>query len=175
MNPLIRFDRRVTFWLQSWPSVLHPYMLAITLLGSLGCVVLVSLVIAVVAYSKHYLRLSLAFVAILPSEALNALLKVLFNRMRPHTQFAQNMLIHTKSFPSGHAFGSFVLYGLLAYLCFTRLPHNWQWVATITLASLIVLIGISRVYLGAHYFFDVIGGWVLGAVILTIIIRVAKI
>ena len=175
MNSIIRFDRYITFWFQSWPASLYPYMIVITQLGNVGWVIGVSLVIAITAYKKRQVQLALAFSTVLPGEGLNAILKTLFKRLRPQTQFAQDMLIHTKSFPSGHAFGSMLLYGLLAYLAFTRLSHGWNWFACSTLMLLIVLIGISRIYLGAHYFFDVLSGWILGAVILIVVIKVTRI
>ena len=175
MNSLIRLDNKITFALQRWPAALHPYMLAITQLGSVGVVMLASLVIAIVAYSKHRMRLAVAFAAVLPAEVFNAGLKVLFDRARPSTQYAADMFLHTKSFPSGHAFGSLVFYGLLAYLAATRLPHGWNIIVPIGLAVLVVLIGISRVYLGAHYSLDVLGGWIVGAIILVLIIKFTKI
>ena len=175
MNPIIRLDHRLTFWLQSWPTSLHPLMIAITQLGSVGLIVSLSVVIAVLAFAKHHSRLMWAFAAVLPGEAFNALLKLGFNRARPHTQYAQDMFLRTKSFPSGHAFGSMLFYGLLAYLAFTRLPQGWNYLVSALFVILIFLIGVSRVYLGAHYSLDVIGGWVIGAIVLFIIIKLTKI
>lgn len=175
MNSIIRIDRRISLWFQNWPTALHPFMLAITSIGSVTWVVCATLIIGIIAFAKHQSRLAIAFLVIIPSEVLNALLKMVFNRMRPETQFAQDMLLHTKSFPSGHAFGSMMFYGLLAYLAFTRLPHGWNWAVSAALAVLILLIGISRVYLGAHYFLDVIAGWIFGFVMITLVIKLTKI
>lgn len=175
MNSLIRFDRRASLWFQGWPAELHPYMLAITQVGGVAFVVTVSIAIAVVAYTKHHTRLAIAFLAVFPGELLNATLKLLFNRVRPDTLYAHSLVLHTKSFPSGHAFGSMMLYGMLAYLAYTRLPHGWNWFVASVFGLLIVLIGISRIYLGAHYFLDVIAGWGLGFVILLITIKLTKI
>lgn len=175
MNSLIQLDNKVTFWFQSWPAALHPYMLFITALGGVAWVLSLSLVLAAVSYAKHKTRYAWAFLAVIPGEALNGLLKILFNRVRPDTLYANSMLLHTKSFPSGHAFGSMMLYGLIAYLAFTHLPREWNLVASLSMILLIILIGISRVYLGAHYSLDVLGGWVLGAVILLIVIKLTKI
>ena len=175
MTAILRLDHKITFSLQRWPAALHPYMFAITQLGSVGLVASVSLVMAIVLYTKHRLRLAAAFAAILPAELFNAGLKLLFDRARPNTQFAADMFLHTKSFPSGHAFGSMVFYGLLAYLAATRLPHGWNIAVPIALGVFIVLIGISRVYLGAHFALDVLGGWVIGAIVLFVIIKLTKV
>ncbi len=104
---------------------------------------------------------------------LSALLKLLIRRVRPET--AATLGLHTYSFPSGHAFGSMLVLGLLGYLAKTRLPQPFDWIALAILALFILCIGISRVYLGAHYPTDVLAGWVLGAAILIIVIRLAAI
>lgn len=174
MPVLTNIDHKITFELQRWPAVLHPYMLAVTQLGNVGFVIVASLIIATIAYARHRLGLAIAFACIVPAEFFNAGLKLLFDRARPNTEYAQAMVLHTTSFPSGHAFGSMVFYGLLAYLAFTRLPQALNMFVGFGLVALIVLIGISRIYLGAHYTFDVLGGWVVGAVVLAIIIKFTK-
>lgn len=62
--------------------------------------------------------------------------------------------------PSGHAQSAVVLWGGLT--AWARRP--WVWVAAVALAG---LIGLSRIYLGMHFPTDVIGGWMVGAAILT--------
>lgn len=175
MNRIIQLDQKITLWFQRLPAGLHPYMFAITQLGSVALVIVASGALAFYAYTRHRLRLAYAFAAVIPAEFLNAGLKLLFDRSRPKTQFAHDMFLHTKSFPSGHAFGSFVFYGLLAYLAYSHLPHGWNRAIPVALGVLIVLIGASRVYLGAHYTLDVLGGWMVASVALFLIIRLARI
>ena len=69
--------------------------------------------------------------------------------------------------------GSFVTYGFLAYLL-TRVPHAGfpRRTAVAVLAGLVLLIGFSRIYLGAHYVSDVLGGYAAAAVWLTFCILV---
>ena len=145
-------------------------MLAVTQLGNVALIMAASGAIAVYAYSKHRMRIAYAFAAIIPAEFFNAGLKLLFDRARPKTQFARDIILDTKSFPSGHAFGSLVFYGLLAYLAYTYLPPGWNRAVPLGLGVLILLIGVSRVYLGAHYALDVLAGWVFAAVVLFLII-----
>lgn len=79
---------------------------------------------------------------------------------RPRPEFAN---IDGYSFPSGHAFGSATIYGLLALLVlriWRTSPWRWLWAALIWL--LILLIGLSRIMLGVHYFSDVLAGLGLG-------------
>ena len=98
------------------------------------------------------------------SAVLNQLLKGLFARPRPY--FEHPLLIETSySFPSGHAMGSFVLYGMLAYFAVLALK-TWRARTAVVFgaALLVLLIGLSRMYLGVHYFSDVVAGFAAGGV-----------
>lgn len=99
------------------------------------------------------------------------ILKDLTKRIRPDTPYVENMLLKTYSFPSGHAYASLITYGLLAFITWRFVRSSWRWPVTIGLIVLILLVGISRIYLGAHFPSDIIGGWILGAMILFFITR----
>ncbi|MEP6912793.1 MAG: phosphatase PAP2 family protein, partial [bacterium] len=87
---------------------------------------------------------------------LNAVLKIAFNRHRPSFNDSVGHLA-SYSFPSGHTMAATVLYGALAAFAIHQLK-DWRWrVLSVLLASLmIILIGFSRIYLGAHYLSDVL-------------------
>ena len=69
------------------------------------------------------------------------------------------------SFPSGHATMSFYAYGLLNYLAFRFLPLSFRhyWLLTFITIILVILICLSRLFLGVHYPSDLIGGFFLGS------------
>jgi undecaprenyl-diphosphatase len=93
---------------------------------------------------------------------LNIALKHMFHRQRP---VLENPLVTLSSygFPSGHTMGATIFYGVLA-LIVTYWMRSWsRRVLTGCLAAFVIgLIGTSRIYLGAHYFTDVIGAVAVG-------------
>jgi membrane-associated phospholipid phosphatase len=72
------------------------------------------------------------------------------------------------SFPSGHAIASVVVYGFVAYLLLLVLKRPSQRVLVIAgFLTMVIAIGFSRIYIGAHYFSDVLAGYVVGVAWLT--------
>lgn len=169
-----RFDASLNGLIGSWPSSLKPFFLIITSLGDPIATIAVGIVVAAYGFVQANLRLVLAGVTVWATLAVGAILKLLFGRARPFTEYVQNMHFPTHSFPSGHATGATVAYGLLAYLAWHMLPQPWNYIAVAVLILLIILVGISRVYLGAHFPSDVVAGWMLGALGLLIIICVIR-
>jgi len=76
-------------------------------------------------------------------------------------------------FPAGHALRATVLYGLAAF-CVARLAHDHRQgqVAYLVAAVIIGAISATRIYLGAHYPMDVLGGWIAGASLLAILVAI---
>ncbi len=105
---------------------------------------------------------------------LNAILKFTYQRPRPDYL----PLIHetSSSFPSGHSMNSFVFFAAFSYFIL-RETKNTKLTVIISILStiIIILIGISRIYLGAHYPSDVIGGFIAGFLLFTSAILFEKI
>ena len=99
-------------------------------------------------------------------------LKLAVNRPRPTPDLVRVFQAEPgNSFPSGHAFLAIVFWGLLAYFAFTRLQRRSLRVLTLSgFLMIILLIGASRVYLGTHWPSDVLGGYVVGALLLTALV-----
>lgn len=170
-NTVKRFDESITAWVAAtFGQSARPFFEFMTMLGDPLSVALVTVgVIASGIYASN-VRLALSGVVIPVTVLVGAILKMTFERARPLTEYAMNMKLQTFSFPSGHSSGSMIAYGLLAYIAYVKLPAPWNYVATALLAVVPILVGISRVYLGAHFPSDVIAGWLLGLAALCVII-----
>jgi membrane protein DedA with SNARE-associated domain/membrane-associated phospholipid phosphatase len=140
-------------------------MRAVTTLGSTR--VLLAVVIAAALlwwFRSHSLRPALVLTAAYAGAvALSDALRLLVDRPRPP---AAQMVGHFagSAFPSGHAAQSIAVYGVLAALL-AGSGASWttkvmSWSAAFALAA---IIGVSRIYLGAHWLTDVLAGWALGA------------
>lgn len=161
-----RLDKAIITRVKRLPAGLKPLMVSASLVGQ---PVVMGAVIAVVAFVArrydvpHIVPAALyAIIGILVSNVL----KLILRRSRPDTYIP--FLRHSYSFPSGHAMGSMIVLGLLAWLSAAHLGVVGA-VAALTCLLLIGLIGLSRVYLGAHYPTDVLGGWALGLVAIVIV------
>jgi undecaprenyl-diphosphatase len=110
----------------------------------------------------------LMMVTLLGSNAL----KLILQRTRPDTYIPR--LYHSYSFPSGHAFATIAVLGMIAWLCWRHLAAPWGLIVAFICAAIVALVGVSRVYLGAHYPTDVLGGWLLGGIVLTGVIIWAR-
>jgi membrane-associated phospholipid phosphatase len=101
------------------------------------------------------------------SNYLNSIVKLLFSAPRPYWVSAQVQPLSVESsfgIPSGHAQNSAALWGIMA----ARVNKPWAWIAALVLA---LLIGFSRLYLGMHFFQDVIVGWIIGYILLFLFIK----
>lgn len=151
-------DFEVARWFHAHRNpVLTKFMLFISDIHSVLGIILWSMLTALIFIWKKdwYWLLGLA-VSVGGGMLVNVLVKYAFHRARP--SFDEPLLtLMTYSFPSGHTAGSMLFYGVLtAYLvCHVRF---WRWqIPIVTIAVLmVVIVGISRMYLGVHYLSDVL-------------------
>lgn len=138
---------------------------AATSLGSTaGLGALVGVVVAILLVRKERASAVFVIVTAVAGALLNLGLKMIFARARPDLTLALTSSRYY-SFPSGHAMGSCITLGAVAYIA---LRQHWSWgVKSVCLAAaltMVALVGLSRVYLGVHWASDIAGGWSAGAV-----------
>lgn len=160
---------------QRLPNWARPLMVTFTFVGE--PLVLLSIIAVFSIYMFIAKQILLVRVGAITALLLlvSPLLKIIFQRSRPEVIFASINQPKSYSFPSGHAYMSMLVLGLLAYLAITRLHQPWGIIIAILLAVFILGIGLSRIYLGVHYASDVLAGWVIAAVVLICLIKLSGI
>ncbi len=167
------FDSSVGKFISSLPEWVHGPMLLLTYLGQPIITIGISSLVIGLGYGRNSPTLTMAGVVALGTIILGSLLKLILRRDRPLTEYVEHMFLDTFSFPSGHAAGTVPTFGLVAYLIWT-LNQPWSIPAVIVIAIVTLLIGISRIYLGAHYASDVVGGWLVGIAGLLVIVCIVQ-
>lgn len=171
-DALTLLDVRLAQWLHHHASAgVTRFMLAVSYLHGVAGIFLWSCALGCY-FLRHrlwYWLLSLT-VAVGGGALLNTAMKLAFHRARPTFDDPLVTLL-TYSFPSGHTAGTTAFYGVLACYLYSRTKQRSAR-ALIALAAflLVVLVGASRMYLGAHYFSDVLGAAAEGAAWLTLTI-----
>jgi len=111
--------------------------------------------VLVLGVLRRYREAVFAAVALGGSALLNIGAKLVFARDRP-SLWESIAPETTYSFPSGHAMGSMTLACVLVMLAWHT---RWRWPVLAVMAPFVVLVGLSRVYLGVHYPSDILAGW----------------
>lgn len=134
--------------------------------------VLVSIILLCFAFIKNKIFPTLMSLNLMFIVLINLVLKTLVSRPRPDYG-----LIYEGgySFPSGHSMVSMAFYGFIMYLVYYYVKDKKKKFFYLTLLfMLILIIGISRVYLGVHYGSDVVGGFFISASYLLMYISFVK-
>jgi undecaprenyl-diphosphatase len=141
----------------------------LTFLGNGATIIPLGIAALVVAGFAKRGTEGIYLMASLISLPLNVILKNIFDRKRPGEEHVR---VYPGprwgfSYPSGHSMGTAAFYGFLAFLVWLHLGSS---PARIPLAVVLALIpigtGLSRIYLGAHWFSDVVAGWTGGLLVL---------
>jgi len=149
---------------------------AVSKLGDdVGAAVLV-VVAAVLFWVRRHRGESLFMLAIGVLGFAGRELKPFVDRPRPTPNLVRVLETEsTGSFPSGHSIFAFAFFGMLFYLAGVHIKNAaLRMLAQAACVVLILLIGASRVYLGAHWPSDVIGGYLVGALVVACLVIVHK-
>lgn len=162
---LVHWDLAAASWIHSTATPFGDRIFyAITNIGSPPAMVGIAVVGVLVAFVKRHRLLAYAWAAAAAGgAAIDYVLKTTVHRSRP--EYAAAFLHGSSySFPSGHAMGSLIGYGFLAYalVVTVRRAAEHRRVVFALAVLMTLLVGISRVYLDVHYPSDVAGGWAAG-------------
>ena len=168
------FDKTILLWIHSFANpTLDGIMRLITRLNDPNTVAVIAVIILGILLWRHYYSEAQIFtIDCLGGVVLSYGLKSVFGKARP-TLWESAIEDPSFSYPSGHALGSTVLYGFIAYLIATRYPQFSLLVYAVAVC-LIGAIGLSRLYLGVHWPTDIIGGYGIGFLWLTFCITMLK-
>jgi membrane-associated phospholipid phosphatase len=169
------FDLLITRTLQSlnYPPVAWAMSL-VSWIGYMPQVFIIMVINAMLLYGfGQRLEAFISLIASLLIQVLNILVKIVVHRPRPSADLVHvfNML-SGYSFPSGHVMFYTVFFGFNWFLTFTLLPHSWKrTLLLMVFGGLVLMIGVSRIYLGEHWASDVTGAYLLSGIVLTGVIQ----
>jgi undecaprenyl-diphosphatase len=165
-----RFESYVIAHRAAWATGL---MKSVTWLGS--NVVLIPLVLVMGGYfairRREWKPLGKLGASLLGAVLLYDLVKPLVARPRPPVRFDVGYTFSGFAFPSGHATESLAVWGMLALLT-TGMLRRDRYVPFVMATLIVALVGASRIYLGGHWLSDVLGGYALGGLWLSLLVAV---
>jgi undecaprenyl-diphosphatase len=174
-KPCFTWDARLSEAVQAapWPPGFQSFMRAVSWAGDnvfLAGAVVAGAAILLFGFGARR-EAVVVLLAVLVEQVVKVTIKEIIARPRPTSQEGVKIFIQAKevySFPSGHTVHYVVFFGFLWYLTFRLVgARRLRWPLLAVLGALIALVGLSRVYLGAHWPSDILGGYLLGGAILT--------
>jgi len=158
-------EAEVLLWINGWPDFFEPFMWFVQQAGVLFAPIAVGIVVAI---AGRRWTLAIPFALVLPLKLLleKAVVKTIIQRERPYTSYGEDIdvrggAVEGLSFPSGHSTTAFAT----AVLLVAVLPRKWRPIPIVWAA----LVGIARMYMGEHNFYDVLNGAALGTLFGTIL------
>lgn len=173
--PITGFDIAISRSLQEINSqVFNQVMWFVTSLGNQPMMVfLVATATLILFFSGLRREAVISSLSAALSTLSGSFIKLLIDRPRPSAGMVKvSVWLSDKSYPSNHVLVFTVFFGFLLYLLFQKYRRNLTGVILVILLFLLIAsIGISRIYLGAHWATDVFGGYLLGVIWLIATIR----
>lgn len=146
-------------------------MKIITMLGNANIIITICLLTSILIFKNHKQLALIIPLNLIIVTCANQLIKQIIKRPRP---FGYRLIeIGGYSFPSGHAMVGLAFYGLYLYIINKIIQNRkLKLILNITVITIIILIGISRIYLGVHYLSDILVGYFISAIYLLIITKI---
>lgn len=158
-----QMDDATLAYLRTYSSpTLDRVAFGLSLFGSEIVVLVAVVLLGVFAWQRRWGAAGGLLLVTIGAQVLNDVLKELFHRTRPAPMLTGPIDAQQFSFPSGHAMVAAAFYFFLAYLAWRLVRGRWRTLLVVGLVLLVLLIGLSRLYLGAHFLSDVIAGFFVG-------------
>jgi len=173
--PSFAIDLQITRGIQSINIPLF-YGLMVALswpgFGPQSVIITVLIILMINGFGLHWEAI-MALIAAVFSTAINVLVKDLIQRPRPTAALVHVLdTLNSYSFPSGHVMFYLGFFGFIWFLAFSLLkPSLKRGLLLVFFGGLVLLIGISRIYVGEHWTSDVLGAYLLGSLTLVAIIQ----
>ena len=165
------FDEALERWVQAQSTpLLDRLMQMITHAGDRLTHILICTALSLfLLWRRRWRAGATIWMAIGVGYAINSLLKLFFGRTRPDLSLIF-VAPSGYSYPSGHAMASTVVYGCAAFFLARLLPHFSALIRTAVIV-IVFFIGLSRIYLDAHWPTDVLAGFAIGGLVLAAVIK----
>lgn len=166
-DPLVRFDHSVNTLFQAlrtqWGDAAMVWVTEVG--GPAGTIALVVSFALYFAYKRYWQTLKFWLATAALAEMLVWVFKMSVERVRPNNAYSG---FEQFSFPSGHTTLSIVTYGFLAFLLGMGKTAGQKTMVTLFAASLISLVAFSRIYLGVHWFSDIVASLSVGLTLVSL-------
>lgn len=138
----------------------------------IGIYTLIIIIVCMIFKFKEKIYIKLTGLSYIFTLAFTSISKIVIGRERPLMEVTAT--IDKYSFPSGHTIVSFVMYFFIAYLLSIKEDKHTSKAYYIIAFILVTTVAFSRLYLGVHYFTDVLGSLLFGTIILSMLINIVK-
>jgi len=153
-------------------SLLYNVMYTISWFGNIPVSLIMVFLTALLFFVFRFKREAVYILITLSSGIISSIVKYIVNRPRPAKNLVK-VLEHARqqSFPSGHVLFYTVFFGLIIIIMsqIQIIPKGLKIIVNIISCLMIFFVPVSRIYLGAHWFTDVLGGFILGIICLFIL------
>ncbi|MEO7312283.1 MAG: phosphatase PAP2 family protein [Chitinophagaceae bacterium] len=175
LRPSLAFDLRFSREVQEHNSAfLDSLMKGISWFGYMPVPLILVGGSAVFFYLFRYKREAVFILLTLLSGLVSTLLKLLVNRPRPEASLVRILGENAQqSFPSGHVMFYVVFFGFLSFLAYRlkNMPMTLRAGIIFLSCFLVITVSVSRIYLGAHWFTDILGGYLAGFICLYLLCK----
>ncbi len=172
-NPINEFDISISRFVQQYRNAnLDQLMIWISAFGNVAVAFVAIVITSLLFYVFKYKREALFIMAISFTGLITLSLKFLFSRPRPTNQYVTLIESYQNhSFPSGHTLSYVVFFGFLIVLMqqLKSIPVYVRIIISLFAYFMFIVGPLSRIYLGAHWFTDIIGGLLIGLLYLILL------